>query len=70
MPFGAESRVTDEVLQSISSGFNRQENTAYFDRSSEVVKIDTVFGDPAAFLARLHDGSQKVKIGSTPEYKI
>ncbi|WP_029107777.1 hypothetical protein [Mycobacterium sp. URHD0025] len=65
MTFGVERMVTAEALQSVSAGFNRQENTAYFDRSSDLVKIDTVLADPAAFLASLRDGGQKVKTGNT-----
>ncbi|WP_333891102.1 TrlF family AAA-like ATPase [Mycolicibacterium gadium] len=63
MTFGVESELTSEALQAISIGFNRQENTPYTDRSSEMVNIDAVLSDPATFLASLRDGTQKLKVG-------
>jgi hypothetical protein len=65
MVFGIESELTNVALQGISSGFNRQENTAYFERTSEPVRIEEVLRDPRAFLESLRDGVQKVRVGST-----
>ncbi|WP_347876636.1 TrlF family AAA-like ATPase [Mycobacterium paraffinicum] len=65
MEFGIEYEVTTEALQAVSQGFNRQENTPYFERSSELLKIESVLADPAAFLKSLRDGTQKVRIGSS-----
>jgi phage shock protein A len=64
MIFGVESQVTEETLQALSGSFNRQENTEYFDRSSELIKLDKVLADPGAFLERLRDGTQKIRRGA------
>jgi energy-coupling factor transporter ATP-binding protein EcfA2 len=61
--FGVESQVNEETLQTLSASFNRQENTDYFDRSSELIKLDKVLSDPGAFLERLRDGAQKTRRG-------
>jgi hypothetical protein len=61
MTFGVEAQLNDETLQTLSLCFNRQGNTSYFDRSSELIKIDCVLTDPEAFLRNLRDGIQKVR---------
>jgi hypothetical protein len=63
MIFGVESQITEEALQAISASFNRQENTDYFDRSSELIKLDKVTANPEVFLEKLRDGVQKTRRG-------
>jgi ABC-type cobalamin/Fe3+-siderophores transport system ATPase subunit len=63
MTFGIEQQVTEDDLLAASNGFNRQENTDYFDRSSELVDLDKVVEDPRKFLVAIHTGTQKLKRG-------
>lgn len=65
MIFGVEAEITYDTLAAASSGFNRQENTDYFDRSSDLVDLERVLADPAAFLSAVWEGAQKIKIGMT-----
>jgi ABC-type cobalamin/Fe3+-siderophores transport system ATPase subunit len=66
MAFGIEAQVTEDAILAASSGFNRQENTDYFDRSSELVNLQNVFDDPDKFLTAVYTGDQKLKRGMLP----
>ena len=63
MTFGVETQVTEDDLLAASTGFNRQENTDYFGRSSELVNLDKVLEDPGKFLVAIYSGDQKLKRG-------
>lgn len=66
MSFGIERKVSDDAITAVSSTFNRQENTRYFDRSrGEHIALDLVITDPASFLTSLASGTQKVRVGES-----
>ena len=66
MVFGVEDQVNGETIQALSASFNRQENTHYVDRSSDLVKIANITADPGQFLRSLRDGTQKLRRGTEP----
>lgn len=68
MSFGIEAKMLPDRLNAVSSPFNRQENTRYFDRNrGELIELSQVLADPGAFLAALADGDQKIKTGEEPK---
>ncbi|TDD15771.1 hypothetical protein E1218_30955 [Kribbella turkmenica] len=67
MQFDIETRMTAEALSAVSSVYNRQENTLYFDRSQgEIIRHDFVMADIARFLEAVRSGSQKLRRGESP----
>jgi len=66
MLFGVEHQINEETIQALSASFNRQENTDYVDRSSELVRIGNIIADPDKFLRSLRDGRQKLRRGTEP----
>jgi hypothetical protein len=61
MTFGVETGIEDYNLRRVSSDFNRQGNTEYFDRSSELIDYNKVLAAPHKFLQDLEGGIQRVK---------
>lgn len=68
MTFGIETRISSERVAAVSSTFNRQENTEYFDRNrGEQIDLERVMASPEDFLLALATGGQKIRVGESME---
>lgn len=65
MTFGLESQITDDAVKRVSEQLNKLEHGPYVtDRAADVAKAQS---EPAAFLAAMESGAQKVLQNSTAE---
>lgn len=68
MRFGIEQQLPSDRIAAVSSAFNRQENTEYFDRArGELIDFEKVLADPQLFLASVAAGKQKIRVGESKE---
>lgn len=68
MRFGIEQRIPAERIAAVSSAFNRQENTEYFDRArGDQIDLEKVMADPQLFLASVAAGIQRIRVGESKE---
>lgn len=68
MTFGIEQQISADRIATVSSAFNRQENTEYFDRArGDQIDLDKVLAEPQLFLTSVAAGSQKIRVGESKE---
>lgn len=68
MTFGIEQQISAERIATVSNAFNRQENTAYFDRArGDQIDLEKVLTGPEPFLASVVAGIQKIRVGESKE---
>jgi hypothetical protein len=63
MSFGFEESLEDDVVNLVSDRFNKQEKSVYVYQETRVVDIERAQRDPAAFLAAIASGEQKLTRG-------
>lgn len=64
MSFGVESGLSKQRLEAVSSMFNRQENTGYFQRANgDLIDLAAVHNSVSTFLKAVASGAQKLKTG-------
>lgn len=63
MSFGFEESLEDEIVESISDRFNKQEKSIYVDAERRVVDIERAQREPRPFLQALASRQQKVNRG-------
>ena len=68
MTFGIEQQISSDRIATVSSAFNRQENTEYFDRArGDQIDFEKVLAGPRLFLASVAAGVQKIRVGESKE---
>ena len=63
MSFGAEESLEDELVESVSDRFNKQERSVYIDTDRRVIDLDRVQRDPGPFMQAVASRRQKVNRG-------
>lgn len=63
MSFGAEENLEDEIVESISDRFNKQERSVYIDPDRRLVDLGRAQSEPGPFLKALATRQQKLNRG-------
>ena len=66
MSFGAEESLEDEIVESISDRFNKQERSVYIDADRRLVDLGRAQSEPGPFLRALATRQQKLNRGVDP----